>query len=110
MYFYANFRSNISQGDCFFPFDIKQSFSRLVNLLEVKQHVSTSVKVIDGVQLGIVNQGELKLFPRVLQFLNYGVTCEDDAKRRNSGAKMKTFEENTYMTPYAVSSKEDTAY
>ncbi|GJX28981.1 retrovirus-related pol polyprotein from transposon TNT 1-94 [Tanacetum coccineum] len=59
-------RSNISQGDCFIPFDIKQSFSRLVNLLEVKQHVSTSVKEIDNVQLGIVNQAELKLFPRVL--------------------------------------------
>ncbi|GJW44282.1 hypothetical protein Tco_0073081 [Tanacetum coccineum] len=58
MYFYTNFRSNISQGDCFIPFDIKQSFSRLVNLLEVKQHVSTSVKEIDNVQLGIVNQAE----------------------------------------------------
>ncbi|GJU25382.1 hypothetical protein Tco_1164003 [Tanacetum coccineum] len=44
MYFYTNFRSNIFQGDCFIPFDIKQSFSRLVNLLEVKQHVSASVK------------------------------------------------------------------
>ncbi|GJY77462.1 hypothetical protein Tco_0482578 [Tanacetum coccineum] len=48
----------LSQGDCFIPFDIKQSFSRLVNLLEVKQHVSTSVKVIDNVQLRIVNQAE----------------------------------------------------
>ncbi|GKB53741.1 hypothetical protein Tco_0904494 [Tanacetum coccineum] len=41
---------------------------------------------------------------------NYGVTCEDEAKRRNSGAKMKTFEENCYLLLYAVSSKEDTAY
>ncbi|GKA47689.1 hypothetical protein Tco_0740572 [Tanacetum coccineum] len=41
-------------------------FSRLVNLLEVKQHVSTYVKEIDNVQLRIVNQAELKLFPRVL--------------------------------------------
>ncbi|GJV43998.1 hypothetical protein Tco_1428534 [Tanacetum coccineum] len=41
---------------------------------------------------------------------NYGVTCEDEAKRRNSGAKTKTFEENYYLLPYAVSSKEDTAY
>ncbi|GJX54436.1 retrovirus-related pol polyprotein from transposon TNT 1-94 [Tanacetum coccineum] len=56
----------LSQGDCFIPFDIKQSFSRLVNLLEVKQHVSNSVKEIDNVQLEIVNQAELKLFPRVL--------------------------------------------
>ncbi|GJS38803.1 hypothetical protein Tco_0563846 [Tanacetum coccineum] len=49
MYFYTNFRSNISQGDCFIPFDIKQSFSRLVNLLEMKQHVLTSVKEIENV-------------------------------------------------------------
>ncbi|GJR59751.1 hypothetical protein Tco_1501913 [Tanacetum coccineum] len=41
---------------------------------------------------------------------NYGVTCEDEAKRRNSGAKMKTFEENSYQLPYAISSKEDMAY
>ncbi|GJW16911.1 hypothetical protein Tco_0024347 [Tanacetum coccineum] len=57
------FRS-YSQGDCFIPFDIKQSFSRFVNSLEVKQHVSTSVKEIDNVQLGIVNQAELKLLPK----------------------------------------------
>ncbi|GKB04058.1 putative reverse transcriptase domain-containing protein [Tanacetum coccineum] len=41
---------------------------------------------------------------------NYEVTCEDKAKRRNSGTKTKTFEENCYLLPYAVSSKEDTAY
>ncbi|GKE06587.1 hypothetical protein Tco_1398605 [Tanacetum coccineum] len=58
------------QGDCFIPFDIKQYFSRPVNLLEVKQHVSTSVKEIDYAQLGVVNQAELKLFPiDLLQFL-----------------------------------------
>ncbi|GJX22885.1 hypothetical protein Tco_0227330 [Tanacetum coccineum] len=34
----------------------------------------------------------------------------DEAKRRNSGAKAKTFEQNYYLLPYAVSSKEDTAY
>ncbi|GJR45822.1 putative RNA-directed DNA polymerase, eukaryota, reverse transcriptase zinc-binding domain protein [Tanacetum coccineum] len=41
---------------------------------------------------------------------NSRVTCEDEAKRRNSGAKMKTIEENCYLLLYAVSSKEDTAY
>ncbi|GJV49550.1 hypothetical protein Tco_1439762 [Tanacetum coccineum] len=41
---------------------------------------------------------------------NYGVICEDETKRRDSGAKTKTFEENLYLLPYAVSSKEDTAY
>ncbi|GKB02614.1 retrovirus-related pol polyprotein from transposon TNT 1-94 [Tanacetum coccineum] len=41
---------------------------------------------------------------------NYGVTCEDEAKRRNSGAKTKTFEENCYLLLYVVSNKEDTVY
>ncbi|GJT04701.1 blue copper protein-like protein [Tanacetum coccineum] len=41
---------------------------------------------------------------------NYEIICEDEAKRRNSGAKTKTFEENCYLLPYAVSSKEDMAY
>ncbi|GJZ70480.1 hypothetical protein Tco_0634030 [Tanacetum coccineum] len=41
---------------------------------------------------------------------NYGVICEDEAKRRNSGAKTKTFKENSYLLPYVVSSKEDTVY
>ncbi|GKF47783.1 hypothetical protein Tco_0137585, partial [Tanacetum coccineum] len=42
--------------------------------------------------------------------INYGVICEDKAKRRNSGAKTKTFEENSYLLPYAISNKEDRAY
>nr|GEW03873.1 hypothetical protein [Tanacetum cinerariifolium] len=35
---------------------------------------------------------------------NYGVTCEDEAKRRNYGTKMKTFEETVicYYTPYTA--------
>ncbi|GKG01725.1 hypothetical protein Tco_0306430, partial [Tanacetum coccineum] len=41
---------------------------------------------------------------------NYGVTCEDEAKRRNSGAKTKTFKEFYHLLLYAVSSKKDTAY
>ncbi|GJS87474.1 retrovirus-related pol polyprotein from transposon TNT 1-94 [Tanacetum coccineum] len=41
---------------------------------------------------------------------NYGVTCEDEAKRRNSGTKTKTFEENCYLLLYVISNKEDTAY
>ncbi|GKD22761.1 hypothetical protein Tco_1224464 [Tanacetum coccineum] len=45
-----------------------------------------------------------------LLLCNYGVICEDKAKRRNSGAKTKTFEEYSYLLPYAVSSKEDMAY
>nr|GEX90669.1 hypothetical protein [Tanacetum cinerariifolium] len=42
--------------------------------------------------------------------INYGVTYDDEAKRRNSGTKTKTFEENDYLLQYVVSSKEDTAY
>ncbi|GKD61995.1 hypothetical protein Tco_1299504 [Tanacetum coccineum] len=41
---------------------------------------------------------------------NSGVTCEEEAKRRNSGTKTMTFEENYYLLLYAVSNKEDTAY
>ncbi|GJR71377.1 retrovirus-related pol polyprotein from transposon TNT 1-94 [Tanacetum coccineum] len=41
---------------------------------------------------------------------NYGVISKDEAKRRNSRAKTKTFEENSYLLPYVVSNKEDTAY
>nr|GEU59163.1 integrase, catalytic region, zinc finger, CCHC-type, peptidase aspartic, catalytic [Tanacetum cinerariifolium] len=41
---------------------------------------------------------------------NYGVTCEDEVKRRDFGTKTKTFEENSYLLLYAVSSNEDTAY
>ncbi|GJR59451.1 hypothetical protein Tco_1501613 [Tanacetum coccineum] len=42
--------------------------------------------------------------------INYGVTCEDKAKRCNSKAKTKTFEEYCYLLPYTVSSNKDTAY
>ncbi|GKC31559.1 hypothetical protein Tco_1038853 [Tanacetum coccineum] len=55
----------------------------------------------------------LRSFPveRIKQGIsNYGVICEDETKRRDSGAKTKTFEENLYLLLYAVSSKEDTAY
>ncbi|GJW54203.1 hypothetical protein Tco_0098288 [Tanacetum coccineum] len=45
-----------------------------------------------------------------LHTANYGVICEDEAKRRNSGTKTKIFEENCYLLLYVVSSKEDTAY
>ncbi|GJR47725.1 hypothetical protein Tco_1315828 [Tanacetum coccineum] len=38
------------------------------------------------------------------------VRTPHEAKRRNSRAKTKTFKENSYPLPYAVSSKEDTAY
>ncbi|GKB85684.1 hypothetical protein Tco_0957956 [Tanacetum coccineum] len=41
---------------------------------------------------------------------SYGVTCKDEAKRRNSGTKTKIFEEKCYLLLYDVSSKEDTVY
>ncbi|GKC23393.1 zf-CCHC domain-containing protein, partial [Tanacetum coccineum] len=34
--------------------------------------------------------------------VNYGVTCEDQARRCNSGTKTKTFEENYYLLLYVV--------
>ncbi|GJW95691.1 hypothetical protein Tco_0175363 [Tanacetum coccineum] len=41
---------------------------------------------------------------------NSGVTCEEEAKRRNSGIKTKKFEEVSKLLPYAVSNKEGMAY
>ncbi|GJR89506.1 hypothetical protein Tco_0213517 [Tanacetum coccineum] len=43
-------------------------------------------------------------------YINYEVTCENEAKRRNSGAKTKTFKENHFLLLYVVSSNEDTAH
>ncbi|GJS17296.1 hypothetical protein Tco_0411768 [Tanacetum coccineum] len=51
-----------------------------------------------------------RLYLNDIEDINYGITCEDEAKRRNSGTKKKTFKENCYLLLYAVSSKEDTAY
>nr|GEX44163.1 EF-hand domain pair [Tanacetum cinerariifolium] len=45
----------------------------------------------------------------ILEF-SYRVNCEDEAKRHNSRAKTKTFEEYYFLLLYAVSSNEDTAY
>ncbi|GJV37955.1 hypothetical protein Tco_1410432 [Tanacetum coccineum] len=42
--------------------------------------------------------------------INYEATCEEKAKRRNSGTKTKTFEDMAYLQQYAVSNKEDMAY
>ncbi|GJV37954.1 hypothetical protein Tco_1410431 [Tanacetum coccineum] len=41
---------------------------------------------------------------------NSEVTCEEEAKRRNSGTKTKTFKESTKLQQYAISNKEDTTY
>ncbi|GKD49591.1 hypothetical protein Tco_1278567 [Tanacetum coccineum] len=40
---------------------------------------------------------------KVYNCSNFGVTCKDKAKRRNSGAKTKTFKENYYLLLYAYS-------
>nr|GEV74197.1 hypothetical protein [Tanacetum cinerariifolium] len=47
---------------------------------------------------------------KFLATTHYGEICKDKAKRRNSEAKTKIFKENSYLLPYAVSSKEDTMY
>ncbi|GKD39859.1 hypothetical protein Tco_1260066, partial [Tanacetum coccineum] len=51
----------------------------------------------------------LRLYDDVVSS-NSAVTCEDEAKRRNSGAKTMTFEENCYLLLYVISNNEDTAY
>ncbi|GKD60422.1 hypothetical protein Tco_1297931 [Tanacetum coccineum] len=79
----------------------------------------TKINILTRQLLDIIDErrsfiGELEqlLSTKVMPYKtsNYGVTCEDKAKRRNSGTKMKTFEENCYLLLYAVSSIEDTAY
>ncbi|GJT38848.1 ribonuclease H-like domain-containing protein [Tanacetum coccineum] len=57
-----------------------------------------------------VSPSNISTVERTHGSINYGVTCEDEAKRRNSGTKTKTFEEDYYLLLYAVSNKEDTAY
>nr|GFA34856.1 hypothetical protein [Tanacetum cinerariifolium] len=64
MYFPVDFRSTFSKGECFLPFDVKQSFFSPCKPYRSETYVSSSVKEIDYVQLGIVNQAELKLQPR----------------------------------------------
>ncbi|GJU77382.1 hypothetical protein Tco_1274452 [Tanacetum coccineum] len=64
MYFSTDFRSTFSKGDCFIPFGIKQSFFPPCKPSRSETYVSASVKEIDYVQIGIVNQTELKLQPR----------------------------------------------
>ncbi|GJT80365.1 putative RNA-directed DNA polymerase [Tanacetum coccineum] len=54
------------------------------------------------------NEFDIMVYSEIV--ISSRVICEDEAKRRNSGAKTKTFEENCYLLPYAVSSKGDTAY
>ncbi|GKA30273.1 hypothetical protein Tco_0716578 [Tanacetum coccineum] len=78
-------------------------------------HIARFLHIIDLVKIPNVDPEQLCIsaFPYSLTGgarSNYGVICEDEAKRGNSGAKMKTFEENSYLLPYAVSSKEDTTY
>ncbi|GKB33170.1 hypothetical protein Tco_0872571 [Tanacetum coccineum] len=50
------------------------------------------------------------MFNYLLVCSNSRVTCEEKAKRCNSGTKMKIYEEICKLLPYAISSKEDTAY
>ncbi|GJV27180.1 reverse transcriptase domain-containing protein [Tanacetum coccineum] len=45
---------------------------------------------------------------RIMLIFSKAILFLYEAKRRYSRAKTKTFEENTYLTPYAVSNKEDT--
>ncbi|GJZ64681.1 hypothetical protein Tco_0621102 [Tanacetum coccineum] len=42
----------------------------------------------------------IDLLPNSYTVSNFGVTCEDKAKRRNSGAKTKTFEKNCHLLSY----------
>ncbi|GJS47258.1 retrovirus-related pol polyprotein from transposon TNT 1-94 [Tanacetum coccineum] len=64
--------------------------------------------------IGELNERMLRYWWRYLREIdvmkNMRNASHDEAKRRNSRAKTNTFEENSYLLPYAVSSKEDMAY
>nr|GEU67891.1 hypothetical protein [Tanacetum cinerariifolium] len=66
-----------SKGDCFIAFGVKQSFFPPCKPSRSETYVSTSVKEIDYVQLGIVNQAELKLQPRAF-FSFYAINISVD--------------------------------
>ncbi|GJX12538.1 hypothetical protein Tco_0204296 [Tanacetum coccineum] len=62
------------------PFSLLSGQACITSLhsARLKQHVSTSVKEIDNVQLGIVNQVELKLQPRA--FFSFCTAAESEVK------------------------------
>ncbi|GJS36445.1 hypothetical protein Tco_0534827 [Tanacetum coccineum] len=76
----------------------------------VKDEVSTSISSTKRTKGGPYTAPSRSPDEEEKRESNYGVTCEDEAKRRNSWSKTKTFEENCYLLLYAVSNKEDTAY
>ncbi|GKB95193.1 hypothetical protein Tco_0981330 [Tanacetum coccineum] len=53
----------------------------------------------DAIQVSVVG---------LTYYCNYEVTCEEEAKKRNTRALMKIFEEYCKLLPYTVSNKEDT--
>ncbi|GJV14448.1 reverse transcriptase domain-containing protein [Tanacetum coccineum] len=74
---------------------------------QVVEEKGKSYSTNEGSHVEIVSSGRK---PLVYDCGNYGVTCKDEAKRRNSGTKTKTFEEICYLLLYAVSNKEDKVY
>ncbi|GJS07546.1 hypothetical protein Tco_0364342 [Tanacetum coccineum] len=77
------------------------------NLLLLVQATLVLLKELLGACLASTTNSSTE---KIADGSNYGVTCEDEVERRNSGAKTKTFKENCYLLLYAVSNKEDMAY
>ncbi|GKA49855.1 hypothetical protein Tco_0742928 [Tanacetum coccineum] len=88
----------------------RRDISNLDELCKTEEF--TVIRYLMGLDEEFVAVGPSKIstVERTPGSINYGLICEDKAKRLNSKAKTKTFEENLYLLPYAVSSKEDTAY
>ncbi|GKF34519.1 hypothetical protein Tco_0107719 [Tanacetum coccineum] len=72
---------------------------------DVEEHVSVDPPVV-------LNDVEIVSASGVVMMMmsNYGVFCEDMLKGAQFGDKMKTFEDYSILTTYAVSKKEDMAY
>ncbi|GJX30797.1 hypothetical protein Tco_0240652 [Tanacetum coccineum] len=96
---------------------MKYSFSDNEEYITIKEsdHLNHSKKGLNAYRelLKLTNEGQWTLDLGLVISLedlinnNYGVTCEEEAKRRNSGAKTKTFEEYYFLHLYAVSSNKD---
>ncbi|GJU14861.1 RNA-directed DNA polymerase, eukaryota [Tanacetum coccineum] len=112
--------SSSAQHDAMIMFLIEEMTNQVAKCIEVdKENKTINESLTTELER---HKEQIKLFEERQKFdlndrenytdsqFNYEVTCKDKAKRRNSGTKTKTCEDNCYLLPYVISSKEYTAY
>ncbi|GJU50992.1 hypothetical protein Tco_1220547 [Tanacetum coccineum] len=84
------------------PFS-RDRFNFLIEKLGMRSMSLEMLKRLPAIRICDYNSSRPVCDSVVQQFqkCNYGVTCEDEAKKRNSGTKTKTFVENCYLLLYA---------